>query len=145
VVGGPEYASRLEFGWSLRRKFKEEQIMSNRKLSEAKLREIQVVAAGWGKLLAREAFASGPGRDVTLADMEDIAAAATQALVRGTIQEMTLAQAEGLGDEAPCPTCGRTCTLERRTREVTVRGGTASLNEPVGHCKRCRRDFFPSA
>jgi hypothetical protein len=35
----------LEFGGSLRRKSKEEQIMSNRKLSEAKLREIQETAA----------------------------------------------------------------------------------------------------
>ncbi len=30
--------------------------MTSRKLSEAKLREIQEVAAGWGKLLARESF-----------------------------------------------------------------------------------------
>jgi hypothetical protein len=135
----------LDFGLSIRRKFKEEQIMASKKLSEAKFREIQEVAAGWGKLLARESFASGPGLDVTLADMEDIAAVATQALVRGAIEEMTNAQADGLGDEAPCPSCGAMCELKRKGRDVTVRGGSASLEEPVGHCKRCRRDFFPSA
>lgn len=119
--------------------------MASRKLSEAKLREIQEVAAGWGKLLASEAFAGGPGLDVTLADMEDVAAAATQALVRGAIEEMANRQAQELGDQAPCPTCETLCQLRRKKRAVTVRGGTASLDEPVGHCPRCRRDFFPSA
>ena len=119
--------------------------MASRKLTESQLREIQEVAAGWGKLLARESFASGPGLDVTLADMEDIAAAATQALVRGAIEEMTDRQAQGLGDQAACPTCGTLCELGRKKRNVTVRGGTAALDEPVGHCPRCRRDFFPSA
>lgn len=119
--------------------------MSSKKLSEAKLREIQEVAEGWGKLLARESFASGPGLDVTLADMEDIAAVATQALVRGAVTEMVDEQACCLGAEAACPTCGTKGQLKRKAREVTLRGGRASLDEPVGHCTRCRRDFFPSA
>jgi hypothetical protein len=126
-------------------KFKEERIMSNRKLSEAKLREIQEIAKGWGELLAREAFPKGPGLDVTLADMEDVAAMATQAVVRGAVEEMTKEQADLLGEETPCPTCGTSCKLERKTRDIRVRGGTASLDEPVAHCRRCRRDFFPSA
>ena len=119
--------------------------MSSKKLSDEKLREIQEVAEGWGKLLAREAFASGPGLDVTLADMEDVAAVATQALVQGAVEEMAHEQANVLGDEAPCPTCGTRCKLKRKARDITVRGGSASLDEPVGHCWRCRRDFFPSA
>lgn len=44
--------------------------MSSGKLSERKLKEIEEVAAGCGKLLAQEAFPNGPGLDVTLADME---------------------------------------------------------------------------
>lgn len=139
------YLCELDFGLPVRRKFKEEQAMSSKKLSEAKLREIQEIAAGWGELLARESFASGPGLDVSLADMEDIAAAASQALVRGAIQEMTSTQADGLGDEAPCPSCGMTCELQRKERDVGVRGGNATIKEPYGHCKRCRRDFFPAA
>jgi hypothetical protein len=119
--------------------------MSSKKHSEARLREIQEIAEGWGKLLAREAFPAGPGLDVSLADMEDIVAVATRSVVRGAVEEMTNEQAGVLGEEAPCPTCGTRCQLKRKPRDVTVRGGVASLDEPVAHCWRCRRDFFPSA
>jgi anaerobic selenocysteine-containing dehydrogenase len=95
--------------------------------------------------LAREAFPDGPGLDVSLADMEDIVAVATQAVVKGSLETMTDQQAESLGEHADCPTCGTRCELKRKTRDVTVRGGEASLEEPVAHCRRCRRDFFPSA
>jgi hypothetical protein len=39
--------------------------MSSKKLSERKLKEIEEVAAGWGKLLAQEACPEGPGLDMT--------------------------------------------------------------------------------
>jgi hypothetical protein len=119
--------------------------MASRQLSEAKLREIEEIAAGWGKLLAREAFPSGPGLDVTLADMEEIAARACRRMVQGAVETMTDEQAAHFGNEAPCPTCGRVCQMQRKSRAVTVRGGTATLDEPVAHCPTCRRDFFPSA
>jgi hypothetical protein len=119
--------------------------MSSRKLSEPKLQEIQEIAEGWGKLLAREAFPKGPGLDVTLADMEDIAALATRAIVKGAVETMSGDQADQLGETADCPVCGTSCQLKRKARNITVRGGTASLDEPVAHCWRCRRDFFPSA
>lgn len=119
--------------------------MTSMKLSERKLDEIREVAEGWGKLLAREAFPDGPGLDVSLADMEDIAAVATKALVKGSVETMTDQQAVSLGEQAPCPTCGKSCELQRKPRDVIVRGGDASLDEPKAHCSRCRRDFFPSA
>ena len=43
--------------------------MASKELSERKLKEIEEVARGWGKLLAREAYPEGPGLDVSLADM----------------------------------------------------------------------------
>jgi hypothetical protein len=119
--------------------------MLSKTLSERKIKEIEEVARNWGKLLAREAFPDGVDLGVTLADIEDVAARATRALVAGTVEQATQDQATALGDQADCPTCGRSCQLERRPRPVTVRGGTASLDEPVGHCSTCRRDFFPSA
>ena len=119
--------------------------MASRKLSEQKLNEIRQVAEGWGKLLAREAFPDGPGLDVSLADMEDIVAVATEAMVKGSVETMTDQQAESLGEEAACPTCGKSCKLKRKPRDVVVRGGKAALDEPLAHCTRCRRDFFPSA
>jgi len=119
--------------------------MASTKLSERKLNEIREVAEGWGRLLAREAFPDGPGLDVSLADMEDIVGVATRALVKGSVETMTGQQGVSLGEQADCPTCGKTCQVEQKTRDVIVRGGDASLEEPKAHCTRCRRDFFPSA
>ncbi len=113
--------------------------------SERKLREIEEIAAGWGKLLARESFPEGPELDVSLADMEDIVARATKAIVHGAVETMTADQAGRLGNQTACPGCGKMCELKRKSRTVTVRGGSANLDEPVAHCPTCRRDFFPSA
>ena len=119
--------------------------MTSKEARERKLKEIQEIAEGWGKLIAREAFPDGPGLDVTLADMEEYAVAAARALVKGSVESMTATQGEQLGEEAPCPICGRMCPLKRKSRPVVVRGGKAHLDEPMGHCPTCRRDFFPSA
>ena len=119
--------------------------MASRELSERKLEEIEEIARGWGKLLAREAYPGGPGLDVSLADMEDVVARAARAIVRGAVETMTSDQAGDFGQEAACPTCGRICALKRKSRPLMVRGGQARLDEPVGHCPTCRRDFFPSA
>jgi hypothetical protein len=119
--------------------------MMSKEARERKLKEIQEVAEGWGKMIAREAFPDGPGLDVTLADMEEYAVAASRALVKGAVESMTTTQGEELGEEAPCPTCGKMCLLKKKWRRVVVRGGEAHLDEPVGHCPACRRDFFPSA
>ena len=119
--------------------------METEVLSKKKLKEIEEIGAGWGKLLARESFAEGPGLGVSLADMEDIVARASRAIVAGAVETMVADQAEGLGEQAPCPGCGRMCKLKRKARSMAVRGGNANLDEPVGHCPACRRDFFPSA
>jgi hypothetical protein len=52
--------------------------MTSKEAQERKLKEIQEIAAGWGKMIAREAFPQSPGLNVTLADMEEIAVAAIQ-------------------------------------------------------------------
>jgi len=119
--------------------------MASTTLSDGKLKELEELAAGWGKLLALEAFPDGPGMDVTLADMEEIAARAAQAIVAGAVSTMAEEQAQSMGAQLPCPTCGRHCELSRRPRTVAVRGGSTELREPVAHCSTCRRDFFPSA
>jgi len=118
--------------------------MSSTEAQRRKLRQIQEVAEGWGKLLAREAFPGGPGLDVSLTEMEELAAAASKAMVRGAIETLTGDQAEQLPKEVPCPVCGRSCGLQRRPRPIKVRGGEATLDEPVAHCPTCRRDFFPA-
>lgn len=119
--------------------------MASKEARERKLKEIQEIAAGWGKIIAQEAFPNGPGMDVSLADMEELAMAASRALVKGTVEAMTGSQGEQFGQESPCPACGKMCSLETVPRPMVVRGGDATLNEPVGHCPTCRRDFFPAA
>ena len=46
---------------------------------------------------------------------------------------------------AKCPGCGAVVGLEARQRDVKSVDGDAALQELVGHCRRCRRDFFPDA
>ncbi len=58
--------------------------MASKEARERRLKEIQEIAAGWGKIIAQEAFPNGPGMDVSLADMEELAMAASRALVKGT-------------------------------------------------------------
>lgn len=45
---------------------------------------------------------------------------------------------------APCPTCGNECSLKLVRREVHSIDGPVELVEHRGHCRRCRRSFFPS-
>ena len=118
--------------------------MSDRKLADEKMKEIEQTASVWGRLLAQEAFPDGPGLDISLADMEEIAAVATKAIVRGAIGTMAEEQAQSLDRQQPCPVCGKLCDVSRKPRAVAVRGGSAELNEPVAHCSTCRRAFFPS-
>ena len=119
--------------------------MTKAERTERKLREIQELARGWGKLLAEQAFPEGVGLDVDLFTMEEFACTAAKALVGGAIETMTCKQAASLEAEHPCPGCGKRCELEHRQRPIQVRGGEIDLAEPVAHCSTCRRDFFPSA
>jgi hypothetical protein len=46
---------------------------------------------------------------------------------------------------AKCPACGMRCSLTTKRRTVLSGDGRISLQEQVGHCPVCRRDFFPAA
>ena len=81
--------------------------MATRELSRKKIEEIKEIARRWGKLLAREAYPDGPGLDVSLAEMEEIAVTASRGMIEGAVED----QAEQLGEEGPCPTCGKLCKL----------------------------------
>jgi hypothetical protein len=126
-------------------KFKEEQEMSFAKSETTKRQEIEELARHWGELLAREVYPQGPGLNVSLADMEEMVACATRAIVQGAIRQMTADQAQSLDEQQACPTCWKVCPVHRKSRTVAVRGGSAELDEPVAYCSRCRRDFFPAA
>jgi hypothetical protein len=110
------------------------------------LRRIEDLAKRWGKTIVRQQWGEqGPGLDVDLAQMEDIAVAAVRGLLAGTLEEATQQQAIHLGQQQPCPDCGRVCPLTSEPRPIVVRGGAFEHQEPTGHCPTCRRDFFPPA
>jgi hypothetical protein len=59
-------------------------------------------------------------------------------------------QAQHMGDlaaRAPasskCPECGTRCDTSRERRQVRSVDGTLTVDEPVAHCPKCRRGFFP--
>jgi len=120
--------------------------MSRRQLTPQQLQELRALASQWGKIVARRAFGdAGPGLDVDLDAMEQVAQAAAAGLTEGTLQTCLEQQALALGAEQPCPACGRPCPVQREPRPLAVRGGRLEQSEPVCHCPACRRDFFPPA
>jgi hypothetical protein len=120
--------------------------MATSKLTDKDIEEIRVLAKQWGKIVVRRAFGEeGPGLDVDLDTMEQIAVAAAAGLTAGTLEEATQRQAQLLPNEQPCPTCGRLCPTQPQTRPIVVKGGQFLHHEPAASCPACRRDFFPSA
>lgn len=120
--------------------------MPKRKLMSEQLAAVEELAKQWGKVVAKSAYGEGgPGLDVDFDQMEQIAAAASRGLARGTLEHLTGQQAQQLPDELPCPTCQKPCPVKTRPRQVVARGTTVTLQEPVAHCPACRRDFFPPA
>jgi hypothetical protein len=120
--------------------------MSQPIISAEKLQEIQQLAAGWGKIIARRVFGeAGPSTPVDFQTLERIAAAAARGLTEGTLATLVEQQAQTLPAEQPCPDCGRLCPVGSVPRSLTVPGGLLTLNEPMCHCPDCRRDFFPPA
>ncbi|MGF1582781.1 MAG: hypothetical protein ACFCD0_25960 [Gemmataceae bacterium] len=119
--------------------------MAAKTLSPEELQAIIELAKGWGKIVVQRAFGEeGPGLDINLTQMEQIATTAAEGLLAGTLEQATTEQAQQLPSQHPCPGCGRLCSLQTDPRPVTAQGGTFLHQEPKGHCPTCRRDFFPS-
>lgn len=118
--------------------------MGKRKLTPEQLAAVGELAKQWGKIVAKSTYGpSGPDLDVDFDEMEQIAAAATRGLARGTLEHLAQQQAQQLPAELPCPTCQTSCPVKTQPRKVVARGATITLPEPVAHCPACRRDFFP--
>ena len=103
------------------------------------------VAQGWGKVVARRVEEEvGPELDLDADDIEQVAKQAACVVARGTIEELLEKKAAAVGPEQPCPTCQRSCPVQREPRTITFWGGPIEYREPKCHCPACRRDFFPS-
>jgi hypothetical protein len=120
--------------------------MATHKPTSEDLARVEELAKRWGKRVVQEQWGrDGPGLDVNLDQMEAVAMAAVRGLLAGTLEAATAQQAEHLGQQHPCPDCGRLCPLTEEERPVTTGIGSFVHREPMGHCPACRRDFFPSA
>lgn len=66
-------------------------------------------------------------------------------LSREIQQQQMTEVAAGQTLRVKCPTCGAVCELTGRQHPVTSLDGPVNIAELKGHCRRCRRSFFPSA
>ena len=66
-------------------------------------------------------------------------------LSRSVQQEQMLELTALQAPVAACPTCKTRCELTPHKRKVKSVDGDTELQELVGHCLCCRRDFFPAA
>src|SRR5262245_4695023 len=101
--------------------------MPRRQLTPQQLQELRAFASQWGKIIARRAFGdAGPGLDVDLDAMEQLAQAAAAGLTEGTLQTCLEQQAQALGAEQPCPACGQPCpSSARRAPSPSAAGGSS--------------------
>jgi hypothetical protein len=121
-------------------------VMGSRKLTPQDLESITQLGKSWGKIVVRRAFGEqGPGLDVDLTQMEEMALAAARGLTAGALEEAIAQQAQQLGPEPPCPHGGHVGSVGSDERPLEGRGGTFPHREPKCYCPTCRRDFFPSA
>src|ERR1700678_2313917 len=98
--------------------------MGARRPTSDDLKRIEELAKRWGKIIVREHWGEqGPGLDVDLTQMEDVAVAAMRGLLAGTLGADTEQQASQLGEQQACPDCARMCRLRKEERPITVRGG----------------------
>jgi hypothetical protein len=119
--------------------------MAHKSLSPQDLQNVRALAARWGKIVSRRAFGEqGPGLDLDFTALEQLAAAAAAGLTEGTLAAALEQQAQALGQQQPCPDCGRPCAIKRQARPLhTDSGQQVQYHEPFCHCPDCRRDFFP--
>jgi hypothetical protein len=119
--------------------------MGARKPTAEELARVRELSRQWGKVVARRVYGDqGPGLDIDISQMEEIAHAAAQGLAAGTLESATSQQAQALGTEQACPTCGKTCVVKCEQRTIQGLDGPFEQDEPVCYCPTCRRDFFPS-
>jgi hypothetical protein len=132
--------------WANIRNVKDDKVMATRKFTSEELQAITQLAKQWGEIVVRRGFGDqGPGLDVDLSQMEEVAYAAAQGLTAGVLEEATSSQGEKLGDHQPCPQCHKHCLVIPEERPIQAKGGAFQLREPKCYCPTCRRDFFPSA
>lgn len=105
---------------------------------EFHLKQAAVVAA---ELQAQEQGDGVPHFDQIELGAHDLGQRFSRAIQEERAREVAL---QTLG-RVYCPDCKKQCRVEIEPRKVHSIDGPIELTEPVAHCRRCRRSFFPSA
>jgi hypothetical protein len=118
--------------------------MSKFKFSPEFLDQLRELAVRWGKTAAERATAEvGSNLTMDFRDVEQLAALIAAGVTEGTVTTLLDKQAHALGEQ-PCPACGTCCPVNYLDRPLTLETGQIiSMHEPICHCPKCRRDFFP--
>ena len=75
----------------------------------------------------------------------EAAAHAIGCVLSSGIQERVVREAVAdIPPKLPCPDCGALCKVKFDRRTIHSTDGPVVVLEPECHCRRCRRDFFPS-
>jgi len=111
------------------------------------LRQVHELALRWGKHAAeRVAQEIGTQPQIDFMTIEQFAAFVAAGVTEGTVATLIDKQNQALGNEHPCPECGTSCPVQHHDRPLTLETGqVVPLHEPICHCPKCRRDFFPPA
>ena len=117
--------------------------MARRRFTPQELQEVRQLAAQWGKIVARRGFGDdGPGLDVDFDAMEQVAQAAA-GLTEGTLQTLLERQSAALGEQQPCPDCGRPCAVRRQERPLRARGSRTAAERTGLPLSRLPSGLFP--
>jgi len=127
------------------RKFFVGHIMSTLKVSPEFLAQLRELAVQWGKTAAQRVSAeAGSAPLITFAAIEEFAALIAAGVTEGSVATLLDKQAQTLTDAHPCPKCQTQCPVKYRDRPLTLETGQlVALHEPICHCPKCKRDFFP--
>src|SRR5262245_42386925 len=99
-------------------------------LTPQELQDLRDFAAQWGKIIARRSFGDGgPPLEADLFSLEQVAQAAAQGLLQGTLATLLAQQAQALPDHCPCPDCQRLCPVQREPRPLDCLGGSVTYDE----------------
>lgn len=127
------------WNYALRGRVMDDKIEALKEKLDRLMREAAETAAD---LQAAERGTRGP---VHFSRIEAAAHAIGCALSTG-IQERVVREAVAdVPQKLPCPDCGAMCKTKFDRRTIHSGDGPVVVLEPEAHCRRCRRDFFPSA
>jgi hypothetical protein len=119
--------------------------MSSFKASPEFLRGLRELAVRWGKIAAERASDEvGANQRMDFSDMEQFAAVVAAGLSEGMMTTLLDKEAKTLANDEPCPKCGTCSRVNYHDRPLTLETGQVlPLHEPICHCPKCHRDFFP--